>query len=76
MSATPAQRLPAAGPPTTCDEWAEVVRLCRSVLYAWLRRQGVQHADAEDLLGEALATVARELPASAHASPVRLCRTS
>jgi RNA polymerase sigma-70 factor (ECF subfamily) len=53
----------AAGPRTTGDAWAEVVRLCRSVLYAWLRRQGVQDADAEDLLGEVLATVARELPA-------------
>jgi RNA polymerase sigma-70 factor (ECF subfamily) len=39
--------------------WDEFVRLYRPVLYRLARRQGLQHADAEELVQEALLAVAR-----------------
>lgn len=48
------------------DAWRRLVSLYEPLLHGWLRRQGVQHADAEDLVGETLATVAQELPSFNH----------
>jgi RNA polymerase sigma-70 factor (ECF subfamily) len=39
-----------------------LILYCESLLHRWLRCQQVQHADAEDLVQESLATVVRESP--------------
>jgi RNA polymerase sigma-70 factor (ECF subfamily) len=39
------------------DAWGRFVALYNPYLYGWLRRQAVQHADAEDLVQETLAIV-------------------
>jgi RNA polymerase sigma factor (sigma-70 family) len=48
------------------DAWGRLVSLYEPLLQGWLRRQGVQHADADDLVEETLATVAQELPNFSH----------
>src|SRR5262245_50912937 len=42
------------------EVWQRLVRVCEPLLYGWLRYQDVQHADAEDLVQEALATLVLE----------------
>lgn len=42
--------------------WQQLVDLYRPMLYAWLRRYALQASDADDLVGEVLATIVRELP--------------
>jgi len=39
------------------DAWGRFMALYKPYLYGWLRRQSVQHADAEDLVQETLAVV-------------------
>lgn len=46
--------------------WQRVVNLYEPLLHGWLRRQGVQHADAEELVAETLIAVAQELPSFQH----------
>ena len=48
------------------DAWRRLVSLYEPLLHGWLRRQGVQHADADDLVEDTLATVARQLPTFQH----------
>jgi RNA polymerase sigma-70 factor (ECF subfamily) len=48
------------------DAWQRLVSLYEPLLHGWLRRQGVQHADAEELVAETLATVAHSLPNFQH----------
>jgi RNA polymerase sigma-70 factor (ECF subfamily) len=48
------------------DAWRRLVGLYEPLLQGWLRRQSVQHADADDLVEDTLATVARQLPAFRH----------
>ena len=45
------------------DAWRRLVDLYTPLLLAWIRRYGLQHSDAEDIMQEVLATLARELPA-------------
>jgi RNA polymerase sigma-70 factor (ECF subfamily) len=51
---------------TNDDAWRRLVGLYEPLLQGWLRRQGVQHADAEDLVEDTLATLARSLPTFCH----------
>jgi RNA polymerase sigma-70 factor (ECF subfamily) len=48
---------------TNNEAWRRLVSLCKPLLYRWLRRHGIQRADADDLVQETLATLAREAPA-------------
>jgi RNA polymerase sigma-70 factor (ECF subfamily) len=48
------------------DAWRRLVSLYEPLLQGWLRRQGVQHADADDLVAQTLAAVAQELPTFHH----------
>jgi RNA polymerase sigma factor (sigma-70 family) len=48
------------------DAWRRLVCLYEPLLQGWLRRQGVQHADADDLVEDTLVTVAQELPIFQH----------
>src|SRR5262245_8023103 len=42
--------------------WARFVELYWPLIFGWLRRQGVQHADAEDLTQKVFLAVLSELP--------------
>ena len=46
--------------------WERLVNLYEPLLHGWLRRQGVQHVDAEDLVQAVLSAVAVELPNFSH----------
>ncbi len=46
--------------------WQRFVDLYQPLLQGWVRRQGVRPPDAEDLVQEVLAVVARELPQFHH----------
>ena len=48
------------------DDWRQLVELYAPLLRAWLGRQGVQGADADDLVQEVLAVLVRELPRFEH----------
>jgi RNA polymerase sigma-70 factor (ECF subfamily) len=48
---------------TNNEAWQQLVSLCKPLLYRWLRCQGIQHVDADDLVQETLATLALEAPA-------------
>lgn len=48
------------------DAWRRLVCLYEPLLQGWLRRQSVQHADADDLVEDTLATVVQELPTFQH----------
>jgi RNA polymerase sigma-70 factor (ECF subfamily) len=48
---------------TNNEAWRQLVSQCKPLLYGWLRRQGIQHVDADDLVQETLATLALEAPA-------------
>jgi RNA polymerase sigma-70 factor (ECF subfamily) len=50
-----------AGP--DAEAWRRLVDLYTPLLHAWIRRYALQHSDAEDIVQEVLATLARELPA-------------
>ncbi|MBX9579361.1 MAG: sigma-70 family RNA polymerase sigma factor [Gemmataceae bacterium] len=45
------------------DAWGRLARLYTPLLLDWVRRLGVQPADADDLVQEVLTTVAKEMPA-------------
>jgi RNA polymerase sigma-70 factor (ECF subfamily) len=62
MSATSTRLLRVACESTNNEAWLRLVSHCVGLLHGWLRRQGVQHADAEDLVQEALATLALDAP--------------
>lgn len=47
--------------PTSEDAWAEFVRLYQPIVYRVARKRGLQHADAEDLTQDVLATVGRRV---------------
>lgn len=64
--------LHAARDTPTNEAWLRLVRVCEPLLYGWLRCQDVQHADAEDLVQETLATLVLEAPTSSPSGiPVR-----
>jgi RNA polymerase sigma-70 factor (ECF subfamily) len=46
--------------------WLRLVDLYAPVIQAWLRRQGLQPADADDLAQDVLAVLVRELPGFQH----------
>ncbi len=48
------------------ESWNHLVELYAPLLRNWLRRYQVQDSDAEDIVQEVLAVVARELPAFQH----------
>jgi len=48
------------------EAWAELHDLYRPLLYGWVRRQGGDHAAAEEISQEVLAVVAGELPQFEH----------
>jgi RNA polymerase sigma-70 factor (ECF subfamily) len=48
------------------DSWRRLVDLYTPLVHDWLRRQGVQPADVDDLCQDVLGTVARELPHFRH----------
>jgi RNA polymerase sigma-70 factor (ECF subfamily) len=48
--------------PDRPDAWERFVRLYTPLLVVWARRQGLQGADAEDLVQEVLVKLFRELP--------------
>jgi RNA polymerase sigma-70 factor (ECF subfamily) len=48
------------------DDWRRLVELYAPLLRTWLGRQGVQGADADDLVQEVLAVLVRELPRFEH----------
>jgi DNA-directed RNA polymerase specialized sigma24 family protein len=54
--------LQAARDTTNNEAWLRLVSVCEPLLYGWLRCQNVQHADAEDLVQETLATLVLEAP--------------
>jgi RNA polymerase sigma-70 factor (ECF subfamily) len=47
--------------PTEFDSWERLVKLYAPLMRGWLRSLGVQDADAEDLIQDVLAVVAREI---------------
>jgi RNA polymerase sigma-70 factor (ECF subfamily) len=51
---------------TDRSAWDRLVTLYEPLLHGWLRRHGVQHADAEDLVQAVLSTLASELPTFDH----------
>lgn len=48
------------------EDWRRLVDLYTPLLHTWLSRSGVQSADADDLVQEALAVVVRELSQFQH----------
>jgi RNA polymerase sigma-70 factor (ECF subfamily) len=66
MPATSTGLLRTASDPAAVDAWGRLVSLYEPLLHGWLRREGVQHADSEDLVQEILTTVAQELPHFRH----------
>jgi RNA polymerase sigma factor (sigma-70 family) len=66
MPETSTGLLRAARDCTDDEAWRRLVSLYEPLLQGWLRRQGVQHADADDLVEDTLATVAQELPTFKH----------
>jgi RNA polymerase sigma factor (sigma-70 family) len=48
------------------DSWQRLVDLYSPLLATWLRSQGLQPADADDLTQETLSTLVRELPGFQH----------
>jgi len=44
------------------EAWQRLAEIYTPLLYAWLRRHALQPADADDVVAEILATLARELP--------------
>jgi RNA polymerase sigma factor (sigma-70 family) len=49
--------------------WQRLVDLYTPLIQSWLRRQGLQPADADDLAQEVLAVLVRELPGFQHQRP-------
>jgi RNA polymerase sigma-70 factor (ECF subfamily) len=47
---------------TDNEAWVRLVSACEPLLYGWLRYQNLQHADAEDLVQETLATLVLKAP--------------
>ena len=47
--------------PAAWEAWREFISLYQPIIYRVARRRGLQHADAEDLTQEVLATVGRRL---------------
>ena len=47
--------------PAAAEAWAEFVRLYQPVVFRVARQRGLQHADAEDLTQDVLATVGRKV---------------
>lgn len=46
--------------------WEQFVQIYQPLLYGWLRRSGLRHQDADDVVQEVMAVVARELPKFRH----------
>ena len=66
MSTTSTGLLRAARDPSDNAVWQRFLDLYEPLLHGWLRRQGVQHADAEELVQDVLAAVALALPTFQH----------
>jgi RNA polymerase sigma factor (sigma-70 family) len=57
------------------SNWQHFVRRYQRLLYGWLRRSGLPHPDADDVVQEVLAVVARKLPAFRHSRRCGAFRT-
>lgn len=66
MPATSAGLLARARDLTDRPAWERLVAIYEPLLHGWLRRQNVQHADAEDLVQGVLTAVAAELRGFQH----------
>lgn len=53
------QRLRVGG---DADAWAQFVRTYSPILYSWVRRMGLRHDDAADLVQEVFAVLVQKLP--------------
>jgi RNA polymerase sigma factor (sigma-70 family) len=62
MSETPVSLLERLRLRPDAADWQRLVDLYRPLLESWLRRQGVQPADADDLVQDVLTVLPRELP--------------
>jgi RNA polymerase sigma-70 factor (ECF subfamily) len=69
MSETPVSLLERLRQRPDAESWNRLVALYRPLLEGWLRRQGVQPADADDLIQEVLTVVVRELAQFRHGRP-------
>jgi RNA polymerase sigma factor (sigma-70 family) len=66
MAATPISLLERLRLRPDPASWQRLVDLYKPLVEAWLRSQGVQPADVEDLTQEVLSTLVREIPAFHH----------
>jgi RNA polymerase sigma-70 factor (ECF subfamily) len=66
MDQTSASLLERLRRPNQPDAWQQFADLYTPLLYYWLRRQGVQQADAADLVQEVFLTLVQKLPAFAY----------
>jgi RNA polymerase sigma-70 factor (ECF subfamily) len=66
MPATSTGLLTRARDLTDRPAWERLVAIYEPLLHGWLRRQGVQHTDAEDLVQGVLSAVAAELQGFRH----------
>jgi RNA polymerase sigma factor (sigma-70 family) len=62
MSQTPVSLLERLREQPDAASWRRLVDLYTPLVHDWLRRQGLQHQDAEDIGQDVLAAVVRELP--------------
>ena len=53
--------------------WQRLVDLYAPLIQSWLRRQGLQDSDANDLAQDVLAVLVRELPRFEHRGPGAFC---
>ena len=62
MDHTPASLLERLRQPDQADAWERFVQLYTPLLYYWTRRQGLQQADAADLVQEVFLILAQKMP--------------
>ena len=67
MSDTPVSLLDRLRKQPTPESWQRLVEIYTPLLQGWLRRQGLQSADTDDLVQEVLGAVVRDLPQCQHA---------
>ena len=66
MAETPVSLLERLRRQPDAQSWEQLVALYTPLIQGWLRRSGLLHADAEDLVQEVLQVLVRKLPEFAH----------